>query len=82
MVYVHNGISLCHKKARNLAMCNNADGPGGADSASEISQTEETKPTRFHLYVDAKELNKSTNKTKQKRTDKYRKRNKLPVGGG
>lgn len=51
-------------------MCNNADGPGGADSASEISQTEETKPTRFHLYVDAKELNKSTNKTKQKRTDK------------
>ena len=28
MIYLHNGISLGHKKEQNFTLCNSMDGPG------------------------------------------------------
>ena len=40
--FIHNGILLSHKKERNLAICDNMNGPEGV-TLSEISKTEKDK---------------------------------------
>ena len=63
--YTHNRILLSYKKERNLAMCDNMDGPKGY--LCEIKSDTKTNTMWFQLY--AKYKNKGTNMTKLKESE-------------
>ena len=56
MVHIYSGILLSHKKKRNLATCDNIDGPRGYHV--EWSKSEKDKCHMIHLHVESKEGNK------------------------
>jgi len=50
MLYIHNEITLSHKKEQNDAICSNTDGT--RDSHSKVSQSERGKQTPYDItYV-------------------------------
>ena len=69
MVYIQWNMNR-HKKEWNLTICNNMDIPRGY-YVSEISQTETTNTTRFHVKSDNK-----TNKIKWKQNQQTQRTNR------
>ena len=51
VVYVHNGILLCHKKEQNNAFCNNMDGTRDSHPEWRKSERERQIPFFFTSYI-------------------------------
>ena len=67
MEYVHNGISLSHKKEENIAMCSNMDGPRDYHTKWSKSDRERQIYIAYMWNLKKNDTNKLI----------YRKKNKL-----